>query len=495
VIELSKLSVSYGPIPALVDVSLSVQEGECVLVTGPSGCGKSTLARVLNGLIPHSLPAAVTGEAWVDGFNVIGREAETDHVARVSQKVGAVFQNPSTQLFHLNVDDEVAFGPRNLGLSEEETAARVEWSLKAIGLMELRHCKPAHLSGGQKQRLAIAAALAMQPRVLVLDEPTASLDVPGTQQLVAVLQDLQQRLGITIIIVEHRLAEVSRLVDRALVLDQGRVIADGKSEQVFSDRASFRHLGLRRPVDVPSDQWNTLLIPNGTPPAGVQPLIELQGVSAGYKKLEVIKDINLCLYPGEFAALVGDNGAGKSTMGLVMAGLLKPSRGKLVYAGRRPRPGLDVSLLFQNPSEQLFTNCVDEEVAFAPRNYGAFDLQNHQEILSEADLGELKDRNPISLSIGQQQRTALAACLSLRPALVILDEPTLGQDWGHLERLMEFLQKLNALGTAILLITHDYKLVHRYTRRVILLEEGRVVLDGHLRQEKNTNLICEDRYE
>jgi energy-coupling factor transport system ATP-binding protein len=482
-IELKNVSVSYGAHPALRDIHLRVAEGECVLVTGPSGCGKSTLARVLNGLIPHSIPAQITGEAWVDGLNLIGSEDEADHVARVAQKVGAVFQNPSTQLFHLNVADEAAFGPRNLGFSEEQTAERVDWALSTLGLDHLRDCQPAHLSGGQKQRLAIAAALAMQPKVLVLDEPTASLDVPGTRQLVAALQDLRRRFGITIVIIEHRLAEVALLASRSIIMDQGRIIADGSSSDVFSDRATVRLLGLRRPVDVPSDQWHTLLVPNGNPPGGIQPLINLAGVSAGYKKLEVIKDVSLSLYPGEFAALVGDNGAGKSTLAMVMAGLLKPFRGKLAYAGRKPRPGLDVSLLFQNPTDQLFTNCVDEEVAFAPRNYGSLDPEKHQEVLAEADLCELSQRNPSSLSIGQQQRTALAACLSLRPSLVILDEPTLGQDWGHLQRLMEFLLRLNAQGTTILLITHDYKLVYRYARRVVLMEEGRIIMDGHLRHE------------
>lgn len=483
-IQVRNLSVSYGAITALKDISLTVAEKECVLITGPSGCGKSTLARVLSGLIPHSIPASIRGEAYVDGFSVITPAGEQDHVARISRRVGAVFQNPASQLFHLHVDDEVAFGPRNLGLPEERVAERVEWALNAVGLAGLSSCQPAHLSGGQKQRLALAAALAMQPQVLVLDEPTASLDVPGTQQLVATLQDLQQRLGITIVLAEHRLAEVAHLANRVVIMNQARIIAEGKLSEVFADRSTVRMLGLRRPVDIPSKNWSSLLTPNGRPAAGARPLIQLEGVSAGYNHQEVIRDVNLAFYPGEFAAIVGENGAGKSTLGLVAAGLLKPFQGNVSYTGRRrPRPGLDVSLLFQNPSDQLLTNTVDEEVAFAPQNYGMFNTQKHQEVLSEADLVSLYDRSPNALSMGQQQRTALAACLSMRPALVILDEPTLGQDWGHLQRLMEFLQSLNRLGAAILLITHDYKLVYRYARRVILLEAGRIALDGSLRRE------------
>jgi energy-coupling factor transport system ATP-binding protein len=200
-----------------------------------------------------------------------------------------------------------------------------------------------------------------------------------------------------------------------------------------------------------------------------------------------LNDINLTLYPGEFAALVGDNGAGKSTLALVAAGLLKPSKGKVIYQnGERPRPGLDISLLFQNPTDQLFTDSVDEEIAFGPQNYRIFQQEQHEWVLQKADLAPWRTRHPVALSAGQQQRTALAACLALSPRLVILDEPTLGQDWGHLERLMDFLVTLNQQGTTILLITHDYKLVHRYAKRVILMNAGRIVMDGRLRNHESS---------
>jgi energy-coupling factor transporter ATP-binding protein EcfA2 len=187
----------------------------------------------------------------------------------------------------------------------------------------------------------------------------------------------------------------------------------------------------------------------------------------------------LTLNEGEFAALVGDNGSGKTTLALAACGLLRPSRGRVIFAqGRRPQPGLDIALLFQDPLDQLFNPSVEEEVAFAPNNYSRFDQRQHELTLAMTDLLALRQRSPMALSVGQQQRTAMAACLSLAPRLLILDEPTLGQDWRHLEQMMTFLQQLNAAGTTILLITHDYKLVHRYAERVILLEHGRIVLDG-----------------
>jgi energy-coupling factor transport system ATP-binding protein len=227
--------------------------------------------------------------------------------------------------------------------------------------------------------------------------------------------------------------------------------------------------------------WSQLLKPNGHHPTGLQPLLDLQNLSAGYDGHAIIRDVNLKIFPGEFVALVGDNGTGKSTLALAAAGLLKPLAGRvLVGSSSRPRPGLDIALLFQNPADQLFTDSVDEEVSFGSRNYKSFHPGIHEQTLASADLLHLRDRRPFSLSIGQQQRTALASCIALRPALVILDEPTLGQDWRHLQQLMDCLVRLNQQGTAILLITHDYKLVHRYARRVVLMDEGRLILDGKI---------------
>lgn len=483
-VQVHNLSVHYGPIPALQGISLSVSRGECLLVSGPSGCGKSTLSRVLAGLIPHAIPASVEGSV-----NVCGLDPLQCSIPETAKRVGMVFQNPAAQLFHLSVEEEVAFGPRNLGLTEGQIAERVQRALQATGLQDLRRSQPAHLSGGQKQRLAIAAVLAMQPQVLVLDEPAASLDVPGINAIVRTLKRLKQRYGLTIVLIEHRLAEVAWLADRAVILDRGQVAAEGPVGDVLRDRQLAHRLGLRRPVDNPLEDWERLLLPQEQAAPAEPPLIEFHGVSVGYragrKKVTVLKNIDLALYPGEYMALVGHNGAGKSTLGLVAAGLLKPWQGKVVYGGQRsPRPGIDASLLFQNPVDQLFMDQVGQEVAFGPQNYGCFDPDFHKELLEQAGLEALVARRPAALSTGQQQRTALAACLALRPRLIVLDEPTLGQDWGHLERLMDFLAYLNRQGATILLITHDYKLVYRYAQRVLLIEDGQIALDGRIPHNK-----------
>jgi energy-coupling factor transporter ATP-binding protein EcfA2 len=478
-IETHCLSVHYGAVTALRDVSLAVKAGECVLLTGPSGGGKSTFARALTGLIPHTIAAEMDGEVFVAGM-----DTRAHPVAELAQNIGFVLQNPSSQLFHLRVEDEVAFGPRNLGLSHSEVACRVEWALEAVGLSDLRQCCPSHLSHGQQQRVAIASVLALRPRVLVLDEPLASLDLPATRQVLATLQTLRSRLNMTILLIEHRLAEVAALADRMVVIAGGQIVADDTVYALLSDCHFWQHWGLRRPSGKPKTSWQTRVTRREPPSFAQQPLLELSGVAAGYNHRAVISDLNLALYSGEFAALVGHNGAGKSTVALVAAGLIKPLCGQVRFnGGKRPYPGLDVSILFQNPADQLFTDSVDSEVAFGPLNYRVFDPAWHGQVLSEADLIALRDRLPVTLSVGQQQRTVLAACLALRPRLLILDEPTLGQDWGHLQQLMEFTAQLNRQGTAILLITHDYKLVYRYARRVIVMKDGRITHDGVLQRQ------------
>lgn len=469
-IRLDGLSVSYGPVPALDAISLTVEPGECVLVTGPSGCGKSTLGRAIAGLIPHAVATDVRGEVEVAGLDL-----RRSSIPDIAARVGMVFQRPASQLFHLTVEAEVAFGPHNLGLDEAEVRERVAWALDATGLGGLRHARPASLSGGQKQCVAIAASLAMRTSVLVLDEPTASLDVPNTRRVMEVLGRLRDEHGITIVLIEHRLAEAVRLAGRVILMDAGRVIADGDPAVVFADRALRDRLGLRRPTDQPAVSWESLIGDGaGARPEG-EALLTLDRVTAGFNGNAAIRDVSLRIRPGEFVALVGDNGAGKSTLALVAAGLLRPQSGTVRFDdGARPRPGLDVALLFQDPQEQLFTDSVDEELAFAPTNYDRFDQDLHARILREAGLTEVRARSPLAISVGQQQRTALASCLGLRPRLLILDEPTLGQDWGHLSRLMDYVATLNRAGTAILLISHDYKLVHHYAQRLVLLREGRI---------------------
>ena len=476
-IQIDNLIVHYGSRKALDGITLSIDAGDFVLVTGPSGCGKSTLARCLNGLIPNTMGAKLTGSVVVDGLDT------SEHTtAELARSVGLVFQNPSAQFFNLTVDEEVAFGPRNLGLSEVEAGERVAWALESTGLEGFRERAIATLSGGELQRLAIAAVLAMRPRLLVLDEPTSSLDVTSSRQVMRALTRINES-GITIVVIEHRLGVVAQNARRAIVMDGGQVVADGPTAECLGRRDLLRGLGLRRPAEELQLDWSKNIDPSPLPDS--PPIVELRNVYAAYDSHAVLKGLNLSIHEGEFAALVGDNGAGKSTLALLLAGLIKPRSGTIrMNGGRKLLPGRDVGLLFQNPLHQLFCESVEEDVTLGPRNFHSLDPQEIDALLLAADLSAVRRRSVFNLSAGQQQRTALAAVLSPKPRLVILDEPTVGQDWRHLSASMDFLSKMNRAGCTVLLITHDFKLVHRYARRVMLLRDGKIVADGVPRQRQ-----------
>jgi energy-coupling factor transporter ATP-binding protein EcfA2 len=488
-IEVTDLTVRYGEQQqrtALEGVSFTIGRGEFVLLSGPSGCGKSTLARSLNGLIPHASSARMTGRVVVDGL-----ETAPHPLPELAAHVGLVFQNPATQLFNATVEEEVAFAPRNLGLPAEEVAARVAFALDATAISSLRGRAIRTLSSGEQQRVAIASVLALRPQVLVLDEPTSNLDWRGVEQVMSTLARLHRQQGLTILVIEHRLQAVVSSADRVLLMRGGRIVADGRPEDVFAvpptspprvegTEGGLSVLRLRYPWRSADLQSAICGLQFAPPPPDASPLVAIQGLEAGYGRRTVLQGLDLALYPGEFAALVGDNGAGKSTLAKVLAGLLRPRQGKITWNEKlRCLPlGRRVGFLFQNPLDQLVCDMVEEEVAFGPRNFGLPVRERVETTLAVAGLTALRHRRSAALSVGEQQRTALAAALSTAPRLLILDEPTMGQDWAHLSHLMESLIQLNHNGQAILLITHDDKLVCRYAKRIILLEEGRIVADG-----------------
>ncbi len=469
-IRLRGLRVSYGRTAALEVPALHIAPGEYVLLTGVSGSGKSTLLLALAGIIPELVPAHVAGEIVIGG-----RDARIERVAARAHHVGIVYQNPATQLFHEMVAEEIAFGPRNLGLPEDEIARRMAQTLDAVGIAHLRERAVRELSGGAQQRVAIAATLAMGPSLLLLDEPLANLDREGAQLVLEALARLHAQ-GVTILLAEHRLEAVAAHASRAIVLEGGRIAADGPPEEV-----------LHRSVPPTAPGMEPIL--PGSPVCGsdTAPLVALAGVSAGYRGRDVLHDITLALYPGELVALVGPNGAGKTTVARLLSGILRPRRGAIRWAAgaRRLPVGRRVGMLFQNPAHQLLCDTVLDEVAYGGDNLGWPRDDRLRAILDAADLWPLRHCQPQLLSVGQMQRTALAAALALAPRLLILDEPTLGQDWAHLTQLMDFLAALHWQGQTILLITHDDRLVRRYAQRVVTLQAGQVVADApHIPQEE-----------
>jgi len=450
-IEIEGLDVRYPGIHALRGVDLSVEKGAFVLIGGRSGSGKSTLAQALLGLLSADgdPPATVDGQVTVESA-VPGR----DTTARLATKVGLVFQNPATQLFNGTVEEEVAFGPRNLDLEPSEIAGRVKYALHAVGCSQLRNQSVRRLSGGEQQRVAIAASLAMRPSILVLDEPTANLDAEGTEAVVQSLAGLQRDHGVTVVVIEHRLRPFLEVATRLVWLEEGRVTENGPPDHVLPrveapPLAPYRHRAADRP------------------------LVTVDQVTAGYNGRAVLQGCSLTLREGEIAAIVGPNGAGKSTLARALAGLLRPRSGRVVWHQKRSGAG-QVGFLQQNPLHQLICPTVGEEVAFAPQNLGRNGDAHMEGLLERTGLSALRQRPTQALSVGEQQRTALAATLSVERRLLILDEPTLGQDPYHLCEIMELVRTLNEGGQTVLLITHDRDLVDRCAARVWEMVDGRV---------------------
>ncbi len=470
-ITVDRLSVTFGDTVAVRDVSLAIPHGDVVLFGGASGCGKSTLLRALSGIIPHVSPGALSGDVWIAGRRTADMPLDT-----LVQHVGLVFQNPAAQLFNLTIREEVAFGPYNLGLAPAEVDRRTDWALEVTGLAAKGERDVRALSGGERQRVAIAAVLAMRPAVLALDEPMASLDVDGTRRLIDVLTDLNRTHGTTVLIAEHRLREAALAAQRTVLMDDGCVTADGPTATVLADRALLRRLGLRRPALAPQVAWESLIAP-GTATGGPV-VVELKGVEASYGGDAVLKGLDLALREGECLALVGDNGSGKTTVARLLTGLVRPTRGRCAWAKGASDPGPGLGILLQDPRDQVFCESVADEVAFGPRNLGRDPVITVEPLLTAADLLALRPRPLHTLSHGQLHRTAFAAVLALHPRVLVLDEPTIGQDWRHLESLMDEVEALRRQGTAVLLISHDFKLIHRHATRVALLRNGRVAAEG-----------------
>ena len=447
-IEIHKLHVGYPETYALKGIDLSIAPGSFVLIGGPSGGGKSTLAHTLMGLIPKTIPAQVEGS-----ISIAGLDPAQQDTAQIATQAGLVFQNPSTQLFNDTVEEEIAFGPRNLGLSPEEIKARVEYATAATGCAHLRHRMVRHLSSGEQQRVVIASTLSMRPSILILDEPTANLDSEGRRLLTHTLTQLRHQFQITLIVIEHRLSPFIPHADRLIWLEDGCIVADGAPPETLAQ------------VQPPSP------LTSPVQPSDGEPLAVLQKVTTGYDGKPILQDCSFSLRRGEFAALVGPNGSGKTTLARVLAGLLRPRRGRVVWHanGKRPRAGF----LQQNSLHQLVCDTVEEEIRFGPRNLRIENDKYIKAVLTKSDLHSLRHRSTQALSAGQQQRAALAATLALQPALLILDEPTTGQDRQHLTQTLDFVSELNQQGQTVLLITHDRKLVDRYAGRVWTMKDGK----------------------
>ena len=522
-IKLQNLTFSYSDAekPALQDVNLEVEDGEFVLVTGPSGGGKSSLCRCFNGLIPHFYGGKISGKVAVQGLDVMKRSTK-----ELATRVGMIFQDPENQLVSMDVEREIAFGLENLAFPRDLIAKRMEESLDTLGIAGLRSRQVHELSGGEKQKVVIASVLALHPDILVLDEPTSELDPRGAEEVLNVVERLNDELGITVILIEHRLDRVVHLVDRLIIIHEGRIVADGAPRQVLSNREitnigvgippitklvqGLRSKGItidKTPLTVKEGRLMLDSIFRKVKRPALQekkesngkPIINMDKLWHAYSnEVVALKGVSLTIREGEFVAVMGRNASGKTTLVKHINGLLKPTKGVVTVDGINTREATiaelaqKVGFVFQNPNDHLFADTVEEEIAFTLKNLGfkyAEVASRVDEMLERFNLTPYKCQYPRSLSGGEKQRVALASVIAAHPRILIMDEPTRGMEYKLKNELMSFLNEYRSQGNTVILVTHDVETVAEHADRVILLSEGKIVVDGDKREVLSKALL------
>ncbi len=494
-LAVEQLSFKYRDRPdyALRDVSFELEAGQIMLVAGTSGCGKTTLIRCINGLIPRSYKGELEGRVYLHG-----EETGDKPLAAISQMVGTVLQDPERQILGSRVVNEVAFGPENLGLPPAEITARVDGTLDYLDINHLRRRETFYLSGGEKQKVALAGILAMQPSILLLDEPLASLDPASAQEALRLIRRLADE-GRAILIVEHRVEDILKIrPEKALFLVDGQVHYLGPTAGL--ERAvDYREVKLPAPMIIDKARHDPPPAYSPAPPSSPpklggkeggqvgEPLVEFEEVSFAYEEGPlVLHNVNLTVNRGDVIAVLGPNGAGKTTLVKHAIGLLKPKEGRVLVEGVDTHElsvaeiAKTLGYVFQSPSHMLFAPTVRKELAFGPENLG-YDEVTIEEGVAEAvrilNLSGLEEYPPLALSFGQQKRVSIAAIMSMRSKILVMDEPTAGQDYKNYMAFMEAILQLPNFE-AILFITHDIDLAVCYANRVVLMYEGRIVADG-----------------
>jgi len=516
VIRLEGVSFRYraAPEPALSDVTCHIRPGELVGLLGRSGSGRSTLASTLNGTIPHLVRGDLRGRISIAGQDIQGLRPRD-----LTDRVGFLFQDFEAQLFSTNVALEVAFGPENLGVPRAEIARRVDRCLRLVRLEVLRHKAPAGLSGGQKQRLALASVLALEPQVLVLDEPTSDLDPAGRRDLWEAIRRLREERALTLLVIDPETDEMG-WADRLIVLDRGRVALSGTPAELWSEADRLDALGVKgftlarlaaalglagrwqdadaAAAAIRAAGWR---VANGTADrlrradaerADGEALLEVEGLTHRYPDgTEALSGVSCAIRRGEFVAILGQNGSGKTTLVKHLNGILTPTAGDIRLSGQSLRRQLlarlirHVGLVFQNPDHQIFAERIRDEVAFGPRLQGLAEgeiARRVEEALEAVGLAGAGDLDPFVLTKGGRQRVAVASTLATKTEVIILDEPTTGLDHRELLGMMALIQRLNRAGHTILMITHAMAVAAAYARRVILMRNGRIVRDGPTRE-------------
>ena len=497
--------------PTLTDINLEIYPGERVLIAGPSGSGKSTLAGCINGLNPFSNPGACTGTLTVDGV-----DAPHSSLFELSAHVGTVLQDPDGQFIGLTVGEDIAFALENSCTPQDEMHAITRHAAELVGIENHLGYAPHELSGGQKQRVSLAGVMVDQVRILLFDEPLANLDPATGKQAIELIDEIQKKTDTTVLIIEHRLEDVLwRNVDRIVLVNGGTILADLRPDELLSGSLLTEN-GIREPLYVTALRYAGVDITPDKHPAHVdslvlddtdtqklrdwftarprpaaqperEPLLEVKGLSFGYQKgQQTLRDVGFSIGKGEMVSIVGRNGAGKSTLSKLICGFETPDAGEIFLNGKPlaeeniRRRAQHIGYVMQNPNQMISKTMIYEEVALGLQRSGLTEEQIREKV--EATLrvcGLYPFRNwPISaLSFGQKKRVTIASVLVLDPELILLDEPTAGQDFRHYTDIMEFLRGLNARGVTVVMITHDMHLMLEYTRRALVFCDGRLIAD------------------
>lgn len=473
IISVSNLSFKYqGNNHAAIDnISFKIKKGEFVVITGKSGCGKSTLSLCLAGFIPHSISGEIEGEVLVAGNDVSNLSP-----GKLAGIVGLVQQDPEAQLCTLNVLDEVAFGPENLCLPENEIRDRVLWALELVDAIDLLDRDVYSLSGGEKQRVAIASVLAMKPSLIILDEPTANLDPEGTVEVLKAVGKLREELDTTIIVIEHRLERVLPIADRLIKMEQGKIVLDQKLDQYMDNpmvKIKDSCLSDKRPQRYASCS---------------EELLRIENLKACYGEKVVLEDVSFSLFPGDITAVMGNNGSGKTTLLLSLLGIVKIENGSIYYNGRGitedkvSKRAREMGLVFQNPNHQIFETTVLKE-ATLPSTYLTQDVPdrirtNAELLLKQFELIQYIDNLPFALSMGEKKRLTLVSVLAYNPPILLLDEPLVGQDNDRLELFTSELLERSKKGGITIMICHESSFVKKYCNRVLFLDHGKLIIDA-----------------
>ena len=497
--------------PTLKEINLDIYPGERVLIAGPSGCGKSTLAGCINGLNPFSNPGECSGELIVDGV-----DAPKSSIFQLSAHVGTVLQDPDGQFIGLTVGEDIAFALENSCMPQNEMHEITRHAAELVGIQDHLDFAPHELSGGQKQRVSLAGVMVDQVKILLFDEPLANLDPATGKQTIELIDEIQEKTDTTVVIIEHRLEDVLwRNVDRIVLMSEGGILADLHPDELLSTRL-LEENGIREPLYLTALRYAGVELAPAKKPAHVdsvvideadrkkmtdwfwsrpaaeaekehEPLLEVRNLTFGYERgRQTLRDVSLTIHKGEMVSIVGKNGAGKSTFSKLVCGFETPDSGEILFQGRNllqeniRHRAKHIGYVMQNPNQMISKTMIFDEAALSLRNMGKSEEEIREKVEETLKVcGLFPFRNwPVSaLSFGQKKRVTIASVLVQDPELIILDEPTAGQDFRHYTEIMEFLRGLNEKGVTVVMITHDMHLMLEYTPRALVFADGRLIAD------------------